>query len=183
MSLGREPLIVSHPVTKVVPMNDNAKLLEIVQVLYCDAVKDRARNTHHAREGKHNARSEANQGTRMTPVTSSIDPKETGVRILLSVLFALITVVVVMLLGALMVFMLLFTLVTKRPPADEVRHFANRTLSYLYRVLRYVTYNDSVVPFPFSNLPDEIEPCGSFTHHENGAATASHDQPLPYSQL
>jgi hypothetical protein len=119
----------------------------------------------------------------MTHATDSIAPKETGVRILLSVLFALITVVVVMLLGAVMVFMLSFTLVTKRPPADEVRHFANHTMSYLYRVLRYVTYNDPVVPFPFSNLPGEIEPCGSVTHHDNGAATASHDPPLPPSEI
>jgi hypothetical protein len=119
----------------------------------------------------------------MTHVTDTIDPKETGVRILFSVLFALITVVLVMLLGAVMGFMLSFTLVTKRPPADEVRHFANRTISYLYRVLRYVTYNDSVVPFPFSNLPDEIEPCGSFSHHANGATMAPHEQSLPRSEL
>lgn len=119
----------------------------------------------------------------MTPVTDTIDPKETGVRILFSILFALITVVLVMLLGALMVFMLAFALFTKRAPADEVRHFANRTTSYLYRVLRYLTYNDSVVPFPLSSFPDEIESCGSFAHHVNGGVpTTSQEQSVARSE-
>ncbi len=118
----------------------------------------------------------------MTPETDTSDPKETGARILFSLLFALITLVLVILLGALMVFMLAFALFTKRAPTDEVRHFANRTTSYLYRVLRYVTYNDPVVPFPFSSFPDEVEPGESFAHQANEAPTTSHDQSVSRSE-
>jgi hypothetical protein len=39
-----------------------------------------------------------------------------------------------------------------------VRSFANRTLSYLYAVTRYLTYNQAEVPFPFSDFPREVDP-------------------------
>ncbi len=44
----------------------------------------------------------------------------------------------------------------RRPPNNRVRSFANRTLSYLYRITRYLTYNQSKVPFPFSDFPPEV---------------------------
>lgn len=53
-----------------------------------------------------------------------------------------------------------FALVTTRPPSERVRRFANRVLSYLYHIVRYLTYNEPELPFPFSDFPPELEPIG-----------------------
>jgi hypothetical protein len=90
-----------------------------------------------------------------------IDRKETGFRILYSLLFWVIAGVVEMVVGALVVFELLFALVTKREPPGRVRVLANRVIAYFYRVGRYLTYNEPDPPFPFSEFPTEIEPTGS----------------------
>ena len=90
--------------------------------------------------------------------TTSIERTDTGIRILFSVLFLLIAEVVQMILGLAVLFSLAFALVTKRPPSERVRHFTNRTISYLYQVFRYVTYNAAEPPFPFADFPAELEP-------------------------
>jgi hypothetical protein len=102
-----------------------------------------------------------------------IERGETGIRILLFLLFAVIFRLGTVVLAAVVVFELLYALITRRPPNDRVRSFANRTLSYLYRITRYLTnrtlsylyritryltYNQSEVPFPFSDFPPEVEP-------------------------
>jgi hypothetical protein len=83
---------------------------------------------------------------------------ETAHRIGLTVLFAIIAGAIRTLLSLIVVFELLFTLITRRPPGVRVRAFANRITTYYYSVLRYLTYNESRVPFPFSDFPDVLEP-------------------------
>jgi hypothetical protein len=61
-------------------------------------------------------------------------------------------------LALIVVFELLFTLITRRPPGTRVRELANRISTYYYRLLRYLTYNESRVPFPFSDFPEPLEP-------------------------
>ena len=83
---------------------------------------------------------------------------ETGFRILLSVLFVLIGSVLETVLGVVVIFQLIVALSTQRPPSLRVREFANRIISYYYKLGRYVTYNESRVPFPFSDFPRALEP-------------------------
>jgi hypothetical protein len=83
---------------------------------------------------------------------------DTGIRILLSLVLALIWQVVEMVLLALVLFALGFALVTERAPGERVRRFANRVVSYGYRIGRYLTFNEARAPFPFSDWPDEVEP-------------------------
>lgn len=97
----------------------------------------------------------------MQNTTVSIERKETGIRMLFSVLFMLIAEVVHTILVFAIFFSLAFALITKRPPSGRVRQFANKTLSYLYYVLRYLTYNASEPPFPFTDFPSELEPPSS----------------------
>ena len=82
---------------------------------------------------------------------------DTGLRILLSLLFGLIGGVVEALLWLIVVFQLIVALVTQRRPKPQLREFANRILSYYYRIGRYLTYNESRVPFPFSDFPPALE--------------------------
>jgi len=90
--------------------------------------------------------------------TARIDRAATGVRILLTILFALVVRLVEAVLAVIVIFQLAYTLVTQQPPSPKVRDFANRVVAYLYRVTRFLTYNDAEPPFPFRDLPDPIEP-------------------------
>ena len=53
-------------------------------------------------------------------------------------------------------FELFFTLITQRQPSDQVKRFANRALSYVVVIVRYMTYHDDEKPFPFCNFPPEL---------------------------
>ena len=87
-----------------------------------------------------------------------IERSQTGIRILLALLFMVIFRVTSVLLAVVVLFELLYALITRQPPSDRVRSFANRALSYLYAVTRYLTYNQAELPFPFSDFPREVEP-------------------------
>jgi hypothetical protein len=97
----------------------------------------------------------------MTDEQSEIERGETGVRILLTLLYLVIGRVIETVLLVLIVFGLLYALILKEPPGERVRAFANRTASYFYRILRFLTYNEHDAPFPFSDFPREVEPTGS----------------------
>src|SRR5262245_6399549 len=70
---------------------------------------------------------------------------ETLHRIALTVLFAIVAGAVRTVLGLIVAFELLFTLITRQPPGLRVRALANRITTYHYRLLRYLTYNESRV--------------------------------------
>ncbi len=42
--------------------------------------------------------------------------------------------------------------------SEPVRLFANKVVSYGYRVWRYITFNANRRPFPFAGFPEELEP-------------------------
>ena len=82
---------------------------------------------------------------------------QTGVRILLSLLFLVVVNVVEMVLFVVIVFELLYALITQRRPSGEVRRFARRALDYAVASVRYLTYHDDEPPFPFADFPPETE--------------------------
>lgn len=41
---------------------------------------------------------------------------------------------------------------------DPVRNFSNRVIAYAYQVMRFITLNGNERPFPFAELPPELEP-------------------------
>jgi hypothetical protein len=80
---------------------------------------------------------------------------QTGVRILIVLLFFLIARLLEALFALLAIFCLGFALVTKRRPGDAVRRFATRLIAYLVEIARYLAYCDDDPPFPFRELPRE----------------------------
>ena len=100
---------------------------------------------------------EAAYGNAARTSEGEIDRKDTGIRILLTILFALIVGVVESVLGLLILFALLWALITKQPPAVGVRALANPLITYYYRIGRYLTFNESLAPFPFSDFPEALE--------------------------
>ena len=87
-----------------------------------------------------------------------IDRVETGVRALKTVLFFVIARVVEFTLLVVIVFELLYVLITGQDPAAGVKRFATRVTDYLVEIIRYLTYNDDEAPFPFRDFPPEREP-------------------------
>ena len=83
---------------------------------------------------------------------------DTGLRILLTLLFALIWGLVEAVLGFIVLFGLGWTLLTRQPPPAGLRDVANRLVTYTYRIWRYVTQNEPEIPFPFSEFPAALEP-------------------------
>ncbi len=81
-------------------------------------------------------------------------------RILLTILFLLVAGVIETVLLVIILFELGAALFTQSPPSSRVRDFANRIVSYYYKLGRYMTYNDSRIPFPFADFPNAVEPDG-----------------------
>jgi Domain of unknown function (DUF4389) len=107
----------------------------------------------------------------MSADNTLIDRKETAIRILFTVLFIVIVErIIEAVLVLVILFELVYTLITKHPPGARVRSFANRTLSYAYHIMRYLTYNEPEVPFPFADFPPEVEPPASLQQGSTGDA-------------
>ena len=79
----------------------------------------------------------------------------TGERILLTILFGLILYLIAAVLAFVVLFELAYSLITKNPPSDRVKRFANRLVRYGFEICQYLTYNTSRAPFPFEDLPGE----------------------------
>ena len=84
-----------------------------------------------------------------------IDRAETGIRVLFTLLFFLIARVAEAVLGIVIVFGGLYTLITQHEPSPAVRRFSQRVLAYLVEIARYLAYNDDDAPFPFREFPPE----------------------------
>ena len=68
----------------------------------------------------------------MPTETMQIDRKETAIRLLLTLLFVVIVEgIIKAILTVVILFELVYALITRRTPGERVRRFANRTLSYL----------------------------------------------------
>jgi hypothetical protein len=92
-----------------------------------------------------------------------LDPPEVArsdviIRALYSALFGVIISVIHSAIFALVVFQLVYSLVTQKVPGPRVQHFGNMICAYYQQMLRYLTHNDSLVPFPFSDFPNPTEP-------------------------
>ena len=83
--------------------------------------------------------------------------RKAGIRILATPFFGIVLwgipeiIVFVM-----VIFQIIHVLIVQKPNFRLIG-FANRAISYFSRVMRYVTFNEDEVPFPFSRFPGEIE--------------------------
>jgi len=91
------------------------------------------------------------------PAPSSHSRSQILVRLLYSVLFLVILGIVHFLIQLATVFQYIL-LLTTLSPSEPVRRVSNQLAAYGYRVMRYLTLNDNLRPFPFSELPQDMEP-------------------------
>jgi Domain of unknown function (DUF4389) len=91
------------------------------------------------------------------PEASPVSRGQILIRLLYTLLFLIVFGIVHVLINLATIFQYIFALITLKP-SEPVRRFANQVAAYGYRVMRYLTLNDSVRPFPFSELPGEMDP-------------------------
>ena len=85
--------------------------------------------------------------------SAQIPRSVTAERILNSFLFVLILHLVMSVLGFIVLFQLVYSLITMGPPIRRVTRFADRITQYSFEIFRYMTYNSDHSPFPFKDLP------------------------------
>ena len=88
------------------------------------------------------------------PVVSG---KQIGIRLLYTILFLVILGIVMVIVKIVVVFQFIYFFSTRKPN-ESVRKFSNKISTYGYRIFRYITLNESQRPFPFPDLPPELEP-------------------------
>lgn len=81
-----------------------------------------------------------------------------AIRLLYTVVFVIIFGILKFLIIATTVFQFAMLFITLKH-SEPVRTFANRVISYAFRVWRYITLNSSQRPFPFAaEFPADLEP-------------------------
>ena len=91
------------------------------------------------------------------PEASPVSRSQIIIRLLYTVLFFIVFGIVQTIINLATVFQYIVLLITLKPN-EPVRRFANQVAAYGYRVMRYLTLNDNLRPFPFNELPQDIEP-------------------------
>ncbi len=82
--------------------------------------------------------------------------KQIFIRLLYTILFLFILGIVIGIVKVAIFFQFIYLFLTGKPN-ESVRQFSNKVSSYGYRIFRYVTLCESQRPFPFSDLPEELE--------------------------
>lgn len=82
----------------------------------------------------------------------NLKSRNTWIRLLYMVLFALIYSVAEVVITAVVLFQFLHSLVTGRSNANA-RRFGESLSTFVYQILRFLTYNTEELPFPFAEWP------------------------------
>lgn len=86
--------------------------------------------------------------------TRKYDRKQIAIRLLYSILFMVVLEFLKSIIQLTVVFQYVYLLIT-RSYSNPARRFANKVSTYAYRVMRYLSLNENIRPFPFSEIPEE----------------------------
>ena len=78
------------------------------------------------------------------------------IRLMFTLIFLVILSIMNFIIQMITLIQYLILLITKSY-SEPLRSFSNRAAAYVYKLIRYVTLNDNVRPFPFTEFPQEIE--------------------------
>ncbi len=83
--------------------------------------------------------------------------KNVGVRFIFTLFFIVVLVILVfsILVLTIVQFLSLFLFVK---PVDSVKSLSHKLAVYVYKILRYLSLSENKEPFPFSSIPEELEP-------------------------
>jgi hypothetical protein len=81
---------------------------------------------------------------------------EIGIRLIFTLLFLIILSITHSVIQVITLIQYLILLIT-RSYSEPLRSFSNRAATYVYKLIRYITLNENVRPFPFTEFPKEME--------------------------
>ena len=82
--------------------------------------------------------------------------KDILVRLLYTLLYLLVFEIIKLLVQIAVVFQYIFLLIFL-DYSKPVRNFSNKLATYTYDVIRYLTLNKNLRPFPFNDFPEPLE--------------------------
>ncbi len=82
--------------------------------------------------------------------------KQIAIRFLFSILFVIVFEILKTIIQLTVLFQYIFLFITKKHN-EPVRTFSNKVSTYAYKVLRYLTLNENLKPFPFTEFPKEMD--------------------------
>jgi len=88
--------------------------------------------------------------------TTTVSRKDIGIRFAYSVIFLIIFEVLKLMIQLIVLFQFAYLFITKQY-SHPMRTFSNKIAVYTYKVMRYLSLCENIRPFPFNNLPVEIE--------------------------
>jgi len=87
---------------------------------------------------------------------SNIPRKKIGTRLIFTLLFVVILSVMHFTIQMIALVQYVILLIT-RSYSEPLRSLSNRAAVYVYRLIQYITLNDNVRPFPFTDFPPAME--------------------------
>jgi hypothetical protein len=87
---------------------------------------------------------------------SSTSRKYIAIRLLYTLLYLIVFELLKAVIQVTVLFQFIYLLITCNY-SDPVRRFSNKLATYAYKVMRYLTLNENLRPFPFSDFPSEME--------------------------
>lgn len=84
---------------------------------------------------------------------SPLTRKQIAIRLLYTILFMVVLEILKAIIQLTVVFQYVFLFITKTY-SSPVRRFTNKLTTYAYNVMRYLTLNDNLKPFPFTEMPE-----------------------------
>jgi hypothetical protein len=90
---------------------------------------------------------------------SSVSRKKIAIRLLYTIMYLIIFEILKTVIQVTVVFQYIYLLITRKY-SNPLRNFSNKVATYAYRIIRYVTLNENLRPFPFHEFPEEMEKPG-----------------------
>ena len=82
--------------------------------------------------------------------------KKIAIRFLFTILFVIVFEILKTIIQLTVIFQYIYLFITKHHN-EPVRNFSNKVSTYAYKVLRYLTLNENLKPFPFTEFPKEMD--------------------------
>ncbi len=86
----------------------------------------------------------------------AVTRKEIGIRFLVTLLYLIVFEILKTVIQLTVIFQFIYLFISKKY-SNPVRKFSNKVATYAYKVIRYMSLNDNIRPFPFNNFPDQID--------------------------
>ena len=94
-----------------------------------------------------------------------VSRKKIAIRLLYTLLFMVVFEILKVIIQVAVVFQYVYLFIV-RTHNDPVRRFSNKVSVFAYRVMRYVTLNENMRPFPFADFPQEMDTPEPEVHFE-----------------